>query len=144
MASLGYRRGGWELRYRDRRGRQRVERIAVRRCGGRRRRRWTARRRWSATCGTGATCAGGAGSHLRRLLRALGPVPPDRVIEDPCIDIVLPKKPDRRKTFDDVLSAAEVDALVAALVDPDPRYAGLRTNSRYAALVFMGAWLGPR
>ncbi len=25
---LGYRRGGWELRYRDRRGRQRVERIA--------------------------------------------------------------------------------------------------------------------
>lgn len=28
--------------------------------------------------------------------------------------------------------------------DPEPRYAGLRTNRRYQALVFMGAWLGPR
>ncbi|HTY71919.1 MAG TPA: tyrosine-type recombinase/integrase [Actinomycetes bacterium] len=68
----------------------------------------------------------------------------DRVIDDPCIDIGLPKLPSLRKSFDDVLTAQEVDRLVAALVDPDPRYAALRTNGRYEALIFMGAWLGPR
>jgi integrase len=68
----------------------------------------------------------------------------DRVIPDPCIDIVLPKKPELRKTFDDVLTAAEVDLLVAAIADTGEKYQSLRTNGRYAALVFMGAWLGPR
>ena len=68
----------------------------------------------------------------------------DRVISDPCIDIVLPKKPEIRKTFDDVLTAQEVDALVEALADTGEKYQSLRTNGRYAALVFMGAWLGPR
>lgn len=67
----------------------------------------------------------------------------DRVIPDPCIDIVLPKKPELRKTFD-VLTAREVDALVAAIADTGEKYQSLRTNGRYAALVFMGAWLGPR
>jgi integrase len=43
-----------------------------------------------------------------------------------------------------VLTAEEVDRLVDAIVDPDPRYAALRTNGRYRALVFMGCWLGPR
>jgi integrase len=68
----------------------------------------------------------------------------DRIITDPCVDIVLPKLPSLRKTFDDVLTAEEVDRLVAAFDDPDPRYSGLRTNRRYQALVFMGAWLAPR
>ena len=68
----------------------------------------------------------------------------DRIIDNPCIDIVLPKLPSLRKTFDDVLTAQEVDRLVAAILDPDPRYARLKTNGRYEALVFMGAWLGPR
>lgn len=74
---------------------------------------------------------------LRRAVR-------DGIITDPCIDIKLPKLNDITKTFDDVLSAAEVDRLVAAFADPTTRYAGLRTNHRYQALVFMGAWLGPR
>ena len=43
-----------------------------------------------------------------------------------------------------MLTAEEVDRLVDAIVDPDPRYAALRTNGRYRALVFMGCWLGPR
>jgi hypothetical protein len=68
----------------------------------------------------------------------------DRVIADPCIDIRLPKKPEIRKTFDDVLTAVEVDRLVAALADVGEKYSSLRTNGRYAALMFMGAWLGPR
>lgn len=68
----------------------------------------------------------------------------DRMIDDPCIDVPLPKKPDLRKTFDDVLSAVEVDQLVAGIQDRTPGYAGLKTNGRYEALVFMGAWLGPR
>jgi hypothetical protein len=42
----------------------------------------------------------------------------DQIIDDPCIDIILPPKPDIAKTFDDVLSATEVDALVKALTDP--------------------------
>ncbi len=63
---------------------------------------------------------------------------------DPCIDIALPKRPDLRKTFDDVLTAQEVDALVAGIVADDGRYAGLKTNGRYRALVFMGGWIGPR
>src|SRR5215472_14929553 len=58
-------------------------------------------------------------------------------------DIRLPKLPDITKTFDDVLSAEEVDRLVDSLHDPEAKYQGLRTNGRYRALVFMGAWLGP-
>ena len=72
-------------------------------------------------------CYGLLRGPLRRAIK-------DRVIDNPCIDIVLPKKPDLRKTFDDVLTAAEVDRLVEAIVGPDPRYAGLRTNGRYGAL----------
>lgn len=68
----------------------------------------------------------------------------DRLIDDPCIDVPLPKKPDLRKTFDDVLSAREVDQLIEAIHDRTPGYGGLKTNDRYEALVFMGAWLGPR
>ena len=82
-------------------------------------------------------CYGILRGPLRRAIK-------DRIIENPCIDIVLAKKPDRRKTFDDVLTVEEVDRLVDAIVDPDPRYAALRTNGRYRALVFMGCWLGPR
>jgi integrase len=54
------------------------------------------------------------------------------------------KKPEIRKTSDDVLTAVEVDRLVAALADVGEKYANLRTNGRYAALVFAGARLGPR
>ena len=68
----------------------------------------------------------------------------DQLMEDPCIDVPLPRKPDLRKTFDDVLSAHEVDRLVDAIADRSPGYASLKTNDRYEALVFMGAWLGPR
>jgi integrase len=69
----------------------------------------------------------------------------DRIISDPCIDIKLPKLPDISKTFDDVLTAQEVDRLTEAFIDEtNTRYASLRTNHRYQALVFMGAWLGPR
>jgi integrase len=84
--------------------------------------------------------------HCYALLRGpLRRAAKDRVIDNPCIDIVLPKLPDMRKTFDDVLTAEEVDRLVAGFVDHEQvRYATLRTNHRYQALVFMGAWLGPR
>ena len=68
----------------------------------------------------------------------------DQLMEDPCIDVPLPRKPDLRKTFDDVLSAHEVDRLVDAMADRSPGYASLKTNDRYEALVLMGAWLGPR
>jgi integrase len=74
---------------------------------------------------------------LRRAVR-------DRIIPDPCIDITLPKLPDISKTFDDVLSADELDRLTAAFRDDTEKYARLRTNHRYQALVFMGGWLGPR
>ena len=83
------------------------------------------------------TCYGLVRGPLRRAAR-------DRVITDPCIDIHLPKLPDITKTFDDVLTAQEVDRLVDALLDPTASYVALRTNHRYQALVFMGAWLGPR
>ena len=63
---------------------------------------------------------------------------------DPCIDVPLPKKPELRKTFDDVLTAREVDQLVDAIHGRTPGYTNLKTNDRYEALVFMGAWLGPR
>ena len=82
-------------------------------------------------------CYGMVRGPLRRAAR-------DRVITDPCIDIRLPKLPDITKTFDDVLTAQEVDRLVDALLDRTASYVGLRTNHRYQALVFMGAWLGPR
>jgi integrase len=68
----------------------------------------------------------------------------DRIIEDPLIDIALPRKPEIRKTFDDVLDRHEVARLVAAVPDPRPGYATLRTSGRYQALILMGCWLGPR
>ncbi len=211
MASLRYRAGGWDLRYRERSGKERTERFrggsakrpppsALERKGAveaqlirgtyvsrdqRETRfqlyydRWAASRQisrtrrytddqraakhvlpyWSewAICDIRPSdiddwiailaaqmgpdsvrhCYGILRGPLRRAIK-------DRIIDNPCIDIVLPKKPDRRKTFDDVLTAEEVDRLVEAIVDPDPRYAALRTNGRYRALVFMGCWLGPR
>lgn len=211
MASVRYRLNGWELRYRDRDGRERTERFA----GGTARRppaqltarraeveaqlrsgtyvpredreapfrsyfdRWWAARRVSETraftdgqrahkhvlphwgdwpinqirpsdiddwiAGLSATlgptsiraCYALLRGPLRRAVR-------DQIIRDPCVDIRLPKLPDITKTFDDVLTAVEVDRLVTALDDPNPSYAALRTNDRYQALVFMGAWLGPR
>jgi integrase len=211
VASLRYRAGGWDLRYRERSGKERTERFR----GGTTKRppaaalerkgaveaqlvrgtfvsrdlrerpfrfyydRWADARRISASrrytddqraanhvlpyWGEWAICdirpsdiddwiavlASKMGPYAVRhcygLLR--GPLRraiKDRIIDDPCIDIALPKKPDHRKTFDDVLTAAEVDRLIEAVVDPDPRYASLRTNGRYRALVFMGCWLGPR
>jgi len=211
MASLRYRAGGWDLRYRERSGKERTERFR----GGSSRRpppsalerkgaveaqlirgtyvsrdlreqtfrvyydRWVASRQISATrkytddqraakhvlpyWGTWAICdirpsdiddwiallSKSMGPHSVRhcygLLR--GPLRraiKDRVIDNPCIDIALPKKPDLRKTFDDVLTAVEVDRLVEAVVDPNPHYAALKTNGRYRALLFMGCWLGPR
>jgi len=211
MAHLGWRRNGWELRYRDPSGRQRVERFdgpngrkppaeaserlaAVERqlrwreyVGPEQRAttfaeyydRWNASRQVSVT--RRHTDAGRAKLHVlpywggwrigdirpsdiddwvAQLSKRMGPwsvrhcyallrgplrrAVKDRVIADPCVDIRLPKKPEIRKTFDDVLTAAEVDALVAALADVGEKYCSLRTNGRYAALVFMGAWLGPR
>lgn len=68
----------------------------------------------------------------------------DRLVEDPCIDVPLPRKPDLRKSFDDVLSAREVERLAEAITDRSPGYVSLKTHARYEALVFMGAWLGPR
>ena len=211
MAHLAWRRNGWELRYRDPSGRQRVERFA----GAKTRKppaeaterlaaverqlrwreyvgpeqravtfgeyyeRWAASRQISAT--KRHTDDGRAKLHvlpywrdwrvgdirptdiddwIAMLSKKMGPwsvrhcyallrgplrrAVKDRVIADPCIDIVLPKKPEIRKTFDDVLTAQEVDALVGALADVGDKYSSLRTNGRYAALVFMGAWLGPR
>jgi hypothetical protein len=72
---------------------------------------------------------------LRRPLRR---AVKDRIIDNPCIDIVLSKLPSLRKTLDDVLAAEDVDRLVAAIVDPDPRCARLRTNGRHEALVLLG------
>ena len=212
MASLGYRRGGWELRYRDYGGRQRVERFPA--PEDRRRppeaaldrkaeverelrrgsyvareerevtfgvyyERWLASRQISSS--RAYTDAIRARLHvlpqwadrplssirpsdvddwIAALSREMGPHPvrhcctlfrgplrraiKDRLIDDPCIDVPLPKKPDLRKTFDDVLSAREVDQLVEAIHDRTPGYESLKTNDRYEALVFMGAWLGPR
>lgn len=211
MAHLAWRRNGWELRYRDPSGRQRVERFAGpngrkappeaterlaaverqlrwREYVGPEQRavtfaeyyaRWDAARQVSAT--RRHTDEGRARLHVlpywgswrvgdirptdiddwvAQLSKRMGPwsvrhcysllrgplrrAVKDRVIPDPCIDIVLPKKPELRKTFDDVLTATEVDALVAAIADTGEKYQSLRTNGRYAALVFMGAWLGPR
>lgn len=211
MASVTWRRGSWELRYRDRHGRQRTERFR----GPQQRRppeqvldrqaeverdlrrgtyvpreereatfaeyyqRWAASRRVSETrrytddirarlhvlpyWGGWPLCdirPSDIDDWVARLAEQMGPwsvrhcyqllrgplrrAVKDRVVADPCIDIALPKRPDLRKTFDDVLTAQEVDALVAGIVADDGRYAGLKTNGRYTALVFMGAWLGPR
>jgi integrase len=82
-------------------------------------------------------CYGLLRGPLRRAIK-------DKIIDNPCIDIALPAKPDIAKTFDDVLTASEIDDLVAALTDRGAKYSTLRTNHRYAALVFAGAWLGPR
>jgi hypothetical protein len=205
MASLGYRRGGWELYYRDPAGRQRVERFpgadgrkppaaaAERLAQVERQLRWREYvdpeqrattfaeyyERWAASRQISKHEAAhrrrSRGPHvlpywggwsvgdiptdiddwIAQLSRRMGPwgvrvcysllrgplrrAVKDQVITDPCIDIALPKKPEIRKTSDDVLTAVEVDALVAALADPGERYARLRTNGRYAALVFMGA-----
>jgi integrase len=211
VANLRRRAGGWELRYRERTGRERTERFR----GGTERRppaealerkaeveaalrrgtyvsreqrevpfavyyeRWTAARQISSTrrytddqraakhvlphWGDWPICdirPSDVDDWVAMLSRRMGPqsvrtcygllrgplrrAVKDRIITDPCIDIVLPKLRSLRKTFDDVLTAEEVDRLVEAMADPDPRYAGLRTNRRYQALVFMGAWLGPR
>jgi integrase len=211
VAALYWRRGGWELRYRDRTGREQVERFrgpqtrkppadaAERKAEVERdlrrgtyvpvheRRvtfgeyydRWHHARRISAT--RGYTDDNRAANHvipywknwrleeirpsdiddwIAELSTKMGPTSvrhcygllrgplrraiKDRIIDDPCIDLTLPPKPDIAKTFDDVLTANEVDALVTALRDPGDKYANLRTNHRYAALVFAGSWLGPR
>lgn len=211
MASLRFRSGGWDLRYRERDGSERTERFrggSVRRPPESaldrkaevemelRRGRYVPREKrevrfadyyapWAAARQISAsrryTDDQRAAKHVlpywgdwpicdirpsdiddwvARLARSMGPqsvracygllrgplrrAVKDRIIDDPCIDIALPKLPSLRKNFDDVLTAQEVDRLVAAIVDPDPRYAALRTNGRYEALVFMGAWLGPR
>jgi len=83
------------------------------------------------------TCYGLLRGPIRRAVK-------DRVIDDPLIDIVLPPKPEIRRTFDDVLDRHEVARLVDAVPDPRPDYAALRTSGRYQALVLMGCWLGPR
>jgi integrase len=211
MAHLAWRRNGWELRYRDPSGRQRVERFAgpdgrkpppeatERLAQVERQLRWREYvgpeqravtfgeyyQRWDTTRQISRAKRyrdeGAAKLHvlpqwgnwrigdirpsdiddwIAQLAKRMGPwsvrlcysllrgplrrAVKDQVIPDPCIDIVLPKKPEIRKTFDDVLTAVEVDRLVAAIADPGEKYCSLRTNSRYAALVFMGAWLGPR
>ena len=82
-------------------------------------------------------CHGLLRGPLRRAAR-------DRVITDRCIDIRLPKLPDITKTFDDVPTAQKVDRVVSVMHDATARYASLWTNHHYQALVFMGAWLGPR
>jgi integrase len=211
MASLRYRSGGWDLRYRERSGKERTERFkggspkrppppALERKGAveaqlirgtfvsrdlRERpfrsyyERWDATRQISASrrytddqraakhvlpyWGDWAICdirPSDIDDWIGLLSNRMGPVSvrhcyallrgplrraiKDRVIDNPCIDIGLPKLPDIRKTFDDVLTASETERLVEAVADPDPRYARLRTNRRYRALVFMGCWLGPR
>jgi integrase len=211
MAHLAWRRNGWELRYRDPSGRQRVERFsgpngrkppaeaAERLAAIERQLRWREYvgpeqrevsfaeyyTRWDASRQVSIsrrhTDEGRARLHVlpywgkwrigdirpsdiddwvAQLATKMNPwsvrhcyallrgplrrAVKDRVIPDPCVDIRLPKKPEIRKTFDDVLTAVEVDALVAALSDVGEKYQSLRTNGRYAALVFMGAWLGPR
>ena len=211
LASLRFRSGGWDLRYRERDGSERTERFR----GGSERRPpesaldrkakvemelrrgryvprekrevrfadyyapWAAARQISASrrytddqraakhvlphWGDWSICdirPSDIDDWVAQLARSMGPqsvracygllrgplrrAVKDRIIDDPCIDIALPKLPSLRKNFDDVLTAQEVDRLVAAIVDPDPRYAALKTNGRYEALVFMGAWLGPR
>ena len=211
MASIGYRAGAWEVRYRDPVGRQRVERFpgpqgkkapayVIERLGTisseLRRGEWVApeaRRttfamiyeKWAASRQISKTKRytddGRAEKHVLPYWghREIGEIRPsdiddwiallstqmgpwsvricysllrgplhravkDRVIIDPCVGISLPKKPEIRKTFDDVLTAVEVDKFVAALADVGEKHQSLRTNGRYAALVFMGAWLGPR
>jgi integrase len=211
MASIGYRRGGWELRYRDEQYHQHVERFPApptrrppeqvldRKAEVERQLRrgsyisraerdvtfgvyyakWLATRQVSSarayTDASRATnhvlphwrerplssirpsdvddwialLATKMGPHAVRHCYTLfrGPIRravKDGLMTDPCIDVPLPKKPALRKSFDDVLTAAQVDALVAAIVDPDPGYAALKTNGRYQAMVFAGAWLGPR
>jgi integrase len=82
--------------------------------------------------------------HCYTLLR--GPVRravKDGIISDPLIDINLPATRKIAKNFDDVLTGAEVRRLVEAMVDPNPRYAALRTNARYQAMILTGCWLGP-
>jgi integrase len=167
MASVTWRRGAWELRYRDRHGRQRTERFRAPQ--SRRPPEQVLDRQaeverdvlpywgqwqlcdirpsdiddWVARLGE--QMGPWSVRHCYQLLRGpLRRAVKDRIVADPCIDIALPKRPDLRKTFDDVLTAQEVDALVAGIVADDGRYAGLKTNGRYRALVFMGAWLGPR
>jgi hypothetical protein len=57
----------------------------------------------------------------------------DRIITDPLIDIALSAETPIVKTFDDVLTAAEVARLVDAVADDDSRYAQLKKNARYRA-----------
>ncbi len=211
MASVSWRRGGWELRYRDRSGRAHCERFRAPKTrrppdavldrtaeverelrrgtyvAVEERRvtfaeyyaRWHAARQISAS--RGYTDDQRAARHVLPywgaraiadirpsdiddwigvLSRSMGPhsvrhcygllrgplrrAVRDRIIDDPCIGIILPAKPRIRKTFDDVLDRDEVARLVAAVPDPDPAYATLRTSRRYQALILMGCWLGPR
>jgi len=169
MAHLAWRRNGWELRYRDPSGRQRVERFpgpngrkppaeaAERLAAVERQLRWREYvgpeqravtfgeyyERWAASRQISATKRhtddGRAKLHVLPYWRdrRVGDIRPTDI--DDWIAI-----PEIRKTFDDVLTATEVGALVEALADVGEKYQGLRTNGRYAALVFMGAWLGPR
>lgn len=211
MASLRFRAGGWDLRFRDRAGRERTERFS----GGTSKRppeaaldrkaslerelrhgtyvereereatfadyyaRWLAGRQISATrahtdeirarlhvlpywgswrlcdirpsdvddwvAGLAKKMGPSSVRHCYTLLR--GPVRravKDRIVTDPLIDIRLPAKTPVAKTFDDVLTATEVAKLVDAVRDDQPRYAALKTNRRYRALILMGCWLGPR
>jgi integrase len=83
--------------------------------------------------------------HCYTLLR--GPIRravKDGIIVDPLIDTALPAMNKITKSFDDVLTGAEVRRLVDAMVDPEPRHAALRTNGRYQAMTRAGCWLGPR
>jgi integrase len=211
MASLKYRRGAWELRYREDSGKQRCERFH----GGTARRapeealdrqatverdlrhgtylprearettfgeyyqRWLASRRISRA--RAHTDASRVGNHvlphwadrplsqirpsevddwIAQLSARMGPdsvrhcytllrgpirrAVRDGIITDPLIDIPLPPKRKIRKSFDDVLTGAEVTRLVECVADTSPGYAGLKTNGRYTALLVMGCWLGPR
>jgi integrase len=211
VASLKYRRGAWELRYRERSGKQRCERFH----GGTPRRApeealdrhaqverdlrrgsylprelrettfgeyydsWLASRRISrARAHTDAIRArlhvlprwsdrplgeirpSDVDDWIGQLSRRMGPdsvrhcytlfrgpirrAVRDGIITDPLIDVALPAKRKIRKGFDDVLTRDEVTRLVGCAADHDVKYAGLKTNDRYRALILMGCWLGPR
>jgi len=68
----------------------------------------------------------------------------DGIIRDPLIDIKLPPKRKIAKSFDDVLTGAELSRLVAAVPTPGEKYAALKTNRRYQTMFLVGGWLGPR
>jgi putative hemolysin len=47
------------------------------------------------------------------------------------------------KTFEDVLTASEVARLVETVRDEAPRYAALKTNGRYRALILIVCDVNP-